>query len=172
MDQRQLTVRRNVLDDSKRRQILAIVTNGSSRRVAARIVGCSPSTITRTAERDPEFGQQLALAEHTLELEAMQTLRRVARQDKYWRAALWIAERKNPDDFGFRAPTAISLQETTVLFGQLMETMRDALPYQTRQLLVNRFNELVARYDAQDAPVVANEWEDDEPPEMDRLPGS
>jgi len=38
---------RYLLDESKRRVIIALVTNGSSRRVAARYVGCAPSTITR-----------------------------------------------------------------------------------------------------------------------------
>ena len=43
------------LDEAKRRKIIALLANGSSRRVAARVVGCAHSTITRTAERDPEF---------------------------------------------------------------------------------------------------------------------
>ena len=42
-----------VLDPTKRQRIAALLAVGCSRRVAARYVGCSPSTITRTAARDP-----------------------------------------------------------------------------------------------------------------------
>ncbi len=55
--------RRNILDDAKRRMVIALVTQGSSRRVAGRYVGCAGTTITRTAQRDPEFAAQLARAE-------------------------------------------------------------------------------------------------------------
>ena len=57
-----------MLDDSKRQTILALLSNGSRRRIAARFVRCAPSTITRTADRDPEFAEQLARAEQNLEL--------------------------------------------------------------------------------------------------------
>ncbi len=51
------------LSEEKRRKVIALVRIGSSRRSAAACVGCSPSTITRYAERDPEFGEQLQDAE-------------------------------------------------------------------------------------------------------------
>ena len=57
-----------MLDESNRRTIIALITNGSSRRVAARYVGCAHTTITRTAARDPEFAAQLARAEHSAEI--------------------------------------------------------------------------------------------------------
>jgi IS30 family transposase len=54
----QPTDSREVLDETKRLKIIAIVSNGSSRRTAARYVGCSPSTITRTAARHPEVDER------------------------------------------------------------------------------------------------------------------
>jgi len=56
---------RSVLDSTRRRTIIALLANGNSRRTAARYVGCSPATITRTAARDPEFAKQVARAEVT-----------------------------------------------------------------------------------------------------------
>ena len=56
------TPSRPVLDEKKRAKIIALVANGSSRRMAARYVACAPSTITRTAMRDPDFAAQLAAA--------------------------------------------------------------------------------------------------------------
>jgi hypothetical protein len=52
---------RTVLDEQKRWKIITMIANGSSRRTAAYYVGCSPATITRTADRDPEFAAQIAL---------------------------------------------------------------------------------------------------------------
>ncbi len=88
-----------VLDEDKRRTVIAMVANGSSRRMAAAYIGCAPSTITRTAARDPEFAAQLGRAECNVETEALALIRKAARNECHWRAAAWILERKNPIDF-------------------------------------------------------------------------
>jgi hypothetical protein len=85
-----------VLDETKRRMIIALLMNGSSRRMAAGFVGCAPSTITRTAARDAEFAAQLARAEGNAETEALSLIRKAAHKERYWRAAAWLLERKNP----------------------------------------------------------------------------
>ena len=51
--------RRPLLDDDKRTQILAILTNGSSRRIAAHYVGCSPGTITHIRVRSGVFASAI-----------------------------------------------------------------------------------------------------------------
>ena len=56
--------RRPVLDEIKRREILAILAVGGSRRVAAKYVGCAVSTIQNTADRDPQFAAQLHRMEY------------------------------------------------------------------------------------------------------------
>ncbi len=45
-------------DERKRQKVLALLANGSSRRMAARFVGVAASTITRAGVRDPEYGRQ------------------------------------------------------------------------------------------------------------------
>ena len=60
--------RRSVLDEFKKREILAIVFVGCSRRTAARYVGCAVSTIANTAGRDPDFDEQLRKAEQQAEI--------------------------------------------------------------------------------------------------------
>jgi hypothetical protein len=116
-----------VLDDNKRRKIIAIIANGSSRRVAARIVGCAHSTITRTAVRDPEFAVELDAAEHSAEVEALRNLRHAARTDRYWRAAAWLLERKNPQEFAARGPTVLSLDQICALFIHLTRPIVSSL---------------------------------------------
>jgi len=103
------------LDDAKRRKILALLANGSSRRVAARVAGCSHSTIARTAMRDPEFAAELDAAEHNSEIEALRQVRKAAKKDRYWRAAAWLLERRNPRDFARRTPTTLSEEDAANL---------------------------------------------------------
>ena len=100
-----------VLDETKRRTIIALLANGSSRRMAAGYVGCAPSTITRTAARDPEFAAQLARAEGNAETEALSLIRKAAHKECYWRAAAWLLERKNPADFAARKPDVMTPEQ-------------------------------------------------------------
>ena len=87
---------RTVLDEHKRWKIIALLANGSSRRMAARYVGCAASTITRTAARDPSFAEQVAQAEARTEMDALRAIRIAAQNKRHWRAAAWLLERRNP----------------------------------------------------------------------------
>ncbi len=99
-----------VLDETKRKTIIALLANGSSRRVAARYVGCSALTIARTAERDPDFAAEIDRAQQNAEIEALRYIRSAARKDRYWRAAAWILERRNPDEFAPRPPKLLTYE--------------------------------------------------------------
>jgi hypothetical protein len=113
---------REVLDGIKRAKILALLTMGCSRRMAARQAGCAASTITRTAERDEEFHNQIAEAEAQADVRALRLISRTAQQEKYWRVAAWLLERRNPDEYGRRAPfTFTGTQVTELLLRGLSE---------------------------------------------------
>ena len=87
------------LDEAKRRLVLALLTNCFSRRMAARYIGCAHSTIAQTAARDPAFATDLAQAEHGVDVEMLAAVRRAAKQDRHWRAAAWLLERRNRGEF-------------------------------------------------------------------------
>ena len=57
-----------VLDEAKKREILAIVAVGCSRSTAAAYVGCATSTIQNTADRDPAFAEKLRQAAYNTEV--------------------------------------------------------------------------------------------------------
>ena len=111
-----------VLDEEKRRKIIAVLANGSSRRVAANYVGCAPSTITRTTLRDPEFAVAVAEAEQNTEIDSLRRVRNAARNDRYWRAAAWLLERRNPQDFAQRPPHSFTDEQIAQLFLQVTST--------------------------------------------------
>ena len=100
-----------VLDREKRRIIVALLFNGSSRRSAAAYVGCAATTIARTAARDPAFALEIDRAERHAEVDCLRLLRAAAREPRYWRAAAWMLERRNPEDFALRKPTDVSPEQ-------------------------------------------------------------
>ena len=100
--------RNPVLDTAKRNRIIAMLVNGSSRRMAAAYVGCAPSTITRTILRDPQFAMEISQAEQTSEIQALRAIRKAYQEPRYWRAAAWLLERRNPNDFTVRKPNILT----------------------------------------------------------------
>ncbi len=137
------------LDENKRRKIIAVLANGSSRRVAARIVGCAHSTITRTAARDPEFAAQLDAAEHNVEIEVLRNIRRAARSGRYWRAGAWLVERKNPRDFAPRTPAMLTQEELNQLFLILTGPLTENLPDDEFEAILKQIDETVEALDEQ-----------------------
>jgi hypothetical protein len=139
----ELPLPQGVLDDAKRRMVIALLANGSSRRAAARYVGCAPSTITRTAARDPEFARQLAVAEQTAEVDSLRAIRVAAHKDRYWRAAAWLLERKNPDDFAPRPPKAFTADQVVQMLTHIVELLRQDVPDENCQRTLQVIDQLV-----------------------------
>src|SRR6516225_3919571 len=99
---------REVLDVKKRTKICGLLSLGYSRNMAAEYVGCDPSTISRTAKRDEAFRSQLADAESETSIDALRLIRHTGSQERYWRAAAWVLERRHPDEYGRRAPNTFT----------------------------------------------------------------
>ncbi|HUT94889.1 MAG TPA: hypothetical protein VMY37_35855 [Thermoguttaceae bacterium] len=120
--------RRPVLDEFKRREILAILAVGGSRRTAASYVGCALSTIQNTADRDLQFTQNLGQAEHQAEIAYLKSIQKAARKEQYWRAAAWVLERKNPDDFARRRPNVFTPDQITLILARFAEIVVNEVP--------------------------------------------
>ena len=156
---------RSILDEFKRSEICAVVAMGCSRQVAARYVGCSRSTIYRTALRDLAFRRQLQKAEGHYEILHLSNISEAAKCKQYWRAAAWILERKYPQRYApqpANVPTAAQISE---LLGRFAEIVVEEVPSnrQQRQILT-RLKGLLAKFnrpqDARGRPALP-------PPEAD-----
>jgi hypothetical protein len=130
-----------VLDQIKRQKILAILANGSSRRVAAQYVGVATSTVIRTAQRDPDFAAELARAEQNAEIDALHFLRRAARKDRYWRAAAWLLERRNPEDFAPRPLRLFTEEQVRQLFVVVGRPFAEEMPEENFARAMQRLDE-------------------------------
>lgn len=159
--------RRNILDDAKRRMIIALVTQGSSRRVAGRFVGCAASTITRTALRDPDFAVQLARAEQMAEVNLLRAVQKAAKEPKHWRAAAWLLERRNPEDFAARQPSVVTSVQIADFIGQIVELIDDELPHENYRRAMRKINQWLVDNQAAYQPIlvgVAEDASEDPPP--------
>ena len=139
--------RKPVLDQYKKREILAIIAMGCSRRTAARYVGCAPSTITNTAERSVAFAKSLRQAEQKSEIDNMKNIQDAAKKAQYWRAAAWILERRNPEDFAAKNPNALTIDDMRQLLAEFVQIiMEEVTVAKYRKRLLKRLAVLTARF--------------------------
>ena len=134
------------LGPNKRKRVLALLDMGCSRRIAARAVGCSPTTITRTIQRDPEFAAQLAEAETHLETQLLEHVRKAAKNERYWRAAGWLLERKNSIDYKPRDPKLYTAEQVTQLINAVFNTLREELTQDQIQRAIVKLDALLAEF--------------------------
>ena len=139
--------RRPVLDQYKKGQILAIISMGHSRRTAARYVGCAPSTITNTAERNAAFAKSLRQAEQKSEIDNMKNIQEAAKKAQYWRAAAWILERRNPEDFAPKNPNALTIDDLRRLLAEFVQIIMEEVTVERyRRRLLKRLDALTRRF--------------------------
>lgn len=144
---------RRGLDEFRKREILAILSVGCSRRTAARYVGCSPSTIRRTAERDPAFAESLHKAESKAQILFMKNIAAAARKEQYWRAAAWALERLNPEDYAARSPHSVTLEQIRTLVSEFARIIVEEVPLAAhRKRILRRLERLGREWDVPHAP--------------------
>ncbi len=141
-----------VLDKAKQKEIVSLTAIGCSRRVAAGYVGCSPSTITRTAERVPAFAEQLARAEQMTQITVLRSLRSTATEGRYWRAGAWLLERLNPEDFAPRPSGTYTAHEVNRLFVEVMQRIARDLPQEYRFQVAENLNSALGELQGGELP--------------------
>jgi len=126
--------RPRALDETKRREICALVSAGSGIERAAKYVGCNPSTIRREALRNADFHDQLRQAELAAELEPLRLLRKKA--NTHWRAAAWLLERFNPQRFSKQDVQRLSKDQVMELLEHFLDLVVDEIPDEQLQARV------------------------------------
>lgn len=125
-------------------EILAILSVGCSRKVAARYVGCLPREIQKTAKEDADFALALQHAEEQAEITSMKSINAAARQERYWKAAAWILERKNPEEFRLRSPGTFNAQQLNFIVEHLSKIIAEEVKAPAyRKRVLARFDEFL-----------------------------
>jgi len=138
-----------VLDEIKQREILAILSVGCSRRTAAKYVGCAPSTIQNTAERDEKFAEKLDRGENQAVVTHMTNINKAAKKAQYWRAAAWALERLNPEEYASKHPDAITVEQISRLMAFLSQVLMEEVPVDAyRKNIMKRLGDLTKMVDA------------------------
>ena len=143
--------RKRILDEAKKREILAIIAVGCTRYTAARYVGCRPSDIAREIGCDKNFAQQVAKSEEATEVYYMQQIKSAAKKEQYWRAAAWVLERRNPNRYAARGSHTITFNQLARLITQIAEIVggeiKDA---EVRVNILKRLNSLTTALVSED----------------------
>ena len=93
---------RKIQDEETRKQALAILSVGGSRRDACRFLGIADGTFGRELKRDKGFRSAVIEAEGAIKITCLTTVKRAAGKD--WKAAAWYLEKRFPAQFGKYAP--------------------------------------------------------------------
>jgi hypothetical protein len=117
-----------VLDDVKRREIIALLSVGCSQRLAARYVGCAAKTIRNTVARDQEFATGVRLAMCNAEVGLLRNIRNAAKKEQYWHAAAWMLERGYPQRYARRGPDVITVEQIAYLLAQFSRILTEEVP--------------------------------------------
>ncbi len=136
------------LDAVNKAKIVALVAIGCNRRMAACEVGCAASTIARTAVRDAEFLAQLDEAQSQADHQALKLLLQTARQEEYWRAAAWIFERRNPEEYGHRPPHTFTSDQVLDMFARFAYNVLPEVPQDRRTVALERMDEALLGVEA------------------------
>lgn len=137
------------LDEAKRREIIAILSVGGTRKMAATYVGCATATIRATARRIPEFAKELREAELGPEHTFLKAIKTAAEDVKQWRAAAWALERLFPERYAKRKPDSITPEQLTEVIKALAEIIAGEVPVKRyRKRVLERLAKLIEEISA------------------------
>ncbi len=127
--------RPRALDEAKKREVCALLSAGASMRYAGRYVGCSAKTIHNEARRDPDFGDHLRKSQLVAKLEPLRALRKKA--TTHWRAAAWLLERGDPEQFARQDQKFFKPQDVANLLENIRATLKAHLKDFVSQMIAS-----------------------------------
>ena len=116
------------LTAKERREIITVLTAGSSRANAARFIRRSPKTLRREILECPKFAAQVAKAEETAEIFLLSNIRRASQDTRYWRAAAWLLERRVAERFGPQKPETLTAEQVQTFITTCMQVIMQEVP--------------------------------------------
>lgn len=118
---------RKILNNFNKSKVLAIVSHGGTRNMAANYVGCHPRTIFNESVADPKFASDLRHAEVTTEYLMLKSVTDAGRQGTV-HAAKWVLERLYPDSYRPRKPDTFPYLAVKQFVESLIARLADQAP--------------------------------------------
>jgi hypothetical protein len=134
--------RPRALTPVKRAELCSLVSSGIDLEEAVGYVGCSTRTVRRETERNEEFRRALTEAQLFSGLDPVHFMRKAAQQD--WRAAAWLLERLDPNQFLRRDRSACTPEELTIVIDRVVEAALQQIDDQETRSRVYRHATSVA----------------------------
>ena len=155
--------RKSGLDETKRRNILAVLAVGASRESAAKYVGCSSATIRNEIQRNPGFAEEVKSAEESSEVYFLQRIRAAADKVQYWRAAAWALERRCPNRYAPRGAKTLSEEQVRRLISDLVEIVLPEIhDPKERRNIIRKVNRLVHALNLPEEEILETDGETEE----------
>jgi hypothetical protein len=116
--------RPRALTNSKRSEIIKLITEGLALENAAKHVGCSVRTIRREMKRDPSLADVVRSSQNVALLNSLRTVLHACQDD--WRAAKWLLERQFPELFAGRGQnSALGKRQIRQLLHEVLQIVND-----------------------------------------------
>ena len=133
-----------MLDETQKREILAMVAIGGNLAMAAQYIGVHVASVRAEQRHDPGFAERLQKSELRSEVSFLKAIQAAAGDPKQWRAAAWALERLYPERYGRRAPKTIPLERMQELMSQTIDIIAAEVPVKRhREQLQRRLREFV-----------------------------
>lgn len=123
----------------QQQKLLEHIAQGATTEDAARIVGVSLRTVQRQARYNEFFQRNLQLALSSPPSTPQTLIQHAART--HWRAAAWLLERTDPDNYSKRPANSCSPAKLLDVMAFLIETALEATPEESRADVYRRMRD-------------------------------
>lgn len=106
-----------------------LIAESHSQEEAAEEIGVSIGTIQRERKRDEDFDHEVRLALQKTP-DPLKLMEQAARS--HWRAAAWLLERRNPEEYARRPVNATSPKKVATALRFMVESALEAVPEELR----------------------------------------
>jgi hypothetical protein len=132
--------------ESQRSLRVAIIKGlraGVGRRKICAAVKVDFKTFSALYERSPKFRREVDQAEAKFYGGLISVIVKAAKQEKEWRAAAWILERRFYQEFGKRDPEAVNAEQLASVITRVVGVLVPEIPEDRQANAVSRIEEIL-----------------------------
>ncbi|QDT74953.1 hypothetical protein [Lacipirellula limnantheis] len=121
-----------VMTPERRAKLCELLAESHTLEEASEAIGVSIRTVQRERKRDEDFDHEVLLALQKTP-DPLQLMEQAAR--KHWRAAAWLLERRNPEEYARKPVNATSAKKVATALRFVQEMALEAVPAELHEVL-------------------------------------